>query len=148
MDALGIQRPTLMTRVSDYLPQIVSFVERLLEQGWLPVESSCFCNITYFFLPKFQSFGRLAYKTADGSVYFDVNAYSSKYAYGKLKPPETSGNTPSVKQSSLDFALWKAAKSSTEPHWISSWGSKGRPGWHVWANRIYLFWHKLNSYFG
>lgn len=33
------------------------------------------------------------------------------------------------KRSSLDFALWKAAKDK-EPCWESPWGC-GRPGWHI-----------------
>ncbi|XP_047343945.1 probable cysteine--tRNA ligase, mitochondrial isoform X5 [Vespa velutina] len=33
------------------------------------------------------------------------------------------------KRSSLDFALWKAAKDK-EPYWESPWGC-GRPGWHI-----------------
>lgn len=30
----------------------------------------------------------------------------------------------------MDFALWKARKSDTEPSWPSPWSS-GRPGWHI-----------------
>ena len=34
-----------------------------------------------------------------------------------------------VKESPLDFAIWKAAKPG-EPSWESPWG-QGRPGWHI-----------------
>ena len=89
------------------MPQILSFIEKLLSEG-------------------------LAYTTEDGSVYFNLKAYSDKnFLYGKLKPPDSLKISDGGKKFSSDFALWKAAKSPTEPSWKPSWGGYGRPGWHV-----------------
>jgi len=103
----SVERPTLLTKVSDYIPQILSFIQKLLSEG-------------------------LAYTTEDGSVYFNLKAYSDKnFLYGKLKPPDSLKISDGGKKFSSDFALWKAAKSATEPSWKPSWGGNGRPGWHV-----------------
>jgi len=74
---------------------------------------------------------------SQGDVYFNVEAYREKY--GELSGKNiddlrtgASGRTgaeSSIKKSSVDFALWKAAKEG-EPSWGSPW-SKGRPGWHI-----------------
>ena len=106
LNILSVQKPTVLTKVTDFIPQIISFIERLLHQDF-------------------------AYKTSDGSVYFNLNTYCKTYKYGKLKPFQVSSIIEGEKPSSNDFALWKAAKSSSEPGWTTSWGGKGRPGWHV-----------------
>lgn len=110
LEELGILKPSFMTRVSDFMPHIIFFIQKLLNQG-------------------------IAYKTSDGSVYFNVDKYSKNYRYGKLKQPETyvlaSDESSKEKISPLDFALWKASKTANEPFWVPTWGSKGRPGWHV-----------------
>lgn len=65
-----------------------------------------------------------------GSVYFDTVKYPY---YGKLdvpQPPEPHD----IKKSTIDFALWKAAKEN-EPYWESPWG-RGRPGWHIECSAI------------
>jgi len=73
----------------------------------------------------------------EGDVYFNVEAYKEKYGElsGKnindLKSGASgrTGSEASIKNSSVDFALWKTAKEG-EPSWESPWG-KGRPGWHI-----------------
>lgn len=124
LEQLGIQRPTLMTKVTQFMPQIMLFIQKLLEQG-------------------------VAYKTEDGSVYFNVTEFSKHYKYGKLKPisePPHSKSKDDFKKSLLDFALWKASKSNLEPSWVSSWGSKGRPGWHVSDHITLLYtWYLVGS---
>ena len=110
LSSLSVKKPTLVTRVSDFIPQIISFIEALLKDN-------------------------MAYKTDDGSVYFNLSVYSENYKYGKLKavtleqPSAKNGSYSNSKKN--DFALWKAAKSSSEPGWEPSWGGRGRPGWHV-----------------
>ncbi len=106
LDNLSVQRPSVLTKVTDFIPQIISFIETLLHQ-------------------------KLAYTTSDGSVYFSLNAYSKKYKYGKLKPFQVLLMEAENENRDEDFALWKATKSSSEPSWSPSWGGKGRPGWHV-----------------
>lgn len=112
--------PDVLTRVSEYVPKIVQFIQRIIGNG-------------------------LAYE-ANGSVYFDVNGFDKceNHHYAKLVP-EAYGDTTSLqegegdlsvtndrlseKRSPNDFALWKASKAG-EPWWDSPWG-RGRPGWHI-----------------
>jgi cysteinyl-tRNA synthetase len=107
MDKLNVRRADAHPRVTQHIPPIVSFIERLVEKG-------------------------LAY-AAGGDVFYSVRKFSG---YGKLskRTPEDlkAGARVEVddrKQDPLDFALWKAAKPG-EPSWDSPWG-KGRPGWHI-----------------
>ncbi|EMG46066.1 hypothetical protein SBY92_001217 [Candida maltosa Xu316] len=116
MAKLNVLPPTITTRVSEYIPDIIEFVDKIVENGY-------------------------AYKTDDGSVYFDTVKYEhSKHEYAKLQPwskgdmslindGEGSLSSGHTKKNSSDFALWKASKPG-EPSWDSKWG-KGRPGWHI-----------------
>jgi cysteinyl-tRNA synthetase len=97
-----------LTRVTEFIPQIIRFIEQLIERGY-------------------------AYATPEGNVYFDV---SKKDDYGKLSNQNVSMLHESVrkevekdKRSPLDFALWKSDQ-STSLSQPSPWGV-GRPGWHI-----------------
>lgn len=80
-----------------------------------------------------------AYRTEDGSVYFDVSSFP---AYGKLSQLQrrTLRSQPAAREESdeyaardhaADFVLWKARKPADgSNHWPSPWGD-GRPGWHI-----------------
>ncbi|GFO11575.1 cysteine--tRNA ligase, mitochondrial [Plakobranchus ocellatus] len=105
MAKLNVAAPNIITRVCDYIPQIISFVQRIEEKG-------------------------LAYRTSDGSVYFDVKKYGKYGRFAMQKDiPGADEGLNNVKKNSQDFALWKGSKAG-EPWWPSPWG-KGRPGWHV-----------------
>lgn len=114
MTALRCRPPSVLTRVSEYIPEIIQYVQRIVDNG-------------------------MAYE-ANGSVYFDTAKFRScGHTYGKLKPwavgsallaAEGESNfETSEKRSPMDFALWKASKPG-EPFWESPWGN-GRPGWHI-----------------
>jgi cysteinyl-tRNA synthetase len=119
MESLGVRPPDVVTRVTEYVPQIVHFVEAIVAKG-------------------------LAYASAAGSVYLSLEAFKAQgHTYRKLKPfaGDTSeadmaegegalgGAEAGEKQHPNDFALWKASKPG-EPSWPSPWGA-GRPGWHI-----------------
>ena len=135
MDRLRVRRPDTLTRVTEYVPEIVEFVKRIVENGY-------------------------AYEL-EGSVYFDTVVFDSSenHTYAKLEPwskgnrellAEGEGWSLTIstcilgndiyirtgalsvttgKRSASDFALWKASKPG-EPSWPSPWGP-GRPGWHI-----------------
>jgi cysteinyl-tRNA synthetase len=74
----------------------------------------------------------------NGSVYFDLKAFTSNYTYGKLsnrtlddlinESRKLQGSKE--KKSPQDFALWKKATNSHIMKWKSPWGD-GFPGWHI-----------------
>lgn len=104
---LNILPPSMTVRVTDSVPSIIKFIQKLFDKG-------------------------LAYKARDGSVYFDTTLYKN---YGKLHPVELAAISEDTEKKSLhDFALWKAAKPN-EPFWSSPWG-EGRPGWHIECSTI------------
>jgi len=110
-DALGILPPTVVPRATEYVPHMLSIIEKLEQKG-------------------------LAYKTEDGDVNYAVRGFEG---YGKLSGKSLddlrAGERVDVnagKRDPLDFVLWKAAKESEplEAKWDSQWG-RGRPGWHI-----------------
>ena len=116
---LNVLPPTIVTRVSEYIPEIVTFVEKIVERGY-------------------------AYATSDGSVYFSTGQFdnSEGHQYAKCQPwskgdmalladgeGSLTAGVVEGKRSASDFALWKASKAG-EPAWPSPWG-EGRPGWHI-----------------
>jgi cysteinyl-tRNA synthetase len=118
MASLGVRPPDVVTRVSEYVPEIIGFIEKIIQRGY-------------------------GYEI-DGSIYFDTSAFNSnpKHHYAKLEPwsakseslaqegeGDLSINPLSKKKSAADFALWKKSKEG-EPFWTSPWGN-GRPGWHI-----------------
>ncbi|XP_057389094.1 probable cysteine--tRNA ligase, mitochondrial isoform X5 [Balaenoptera acutorostrata] len=110
MAALKVLPPTVYLRVTENIPQIIAFIERIIANGH-------------------------AYSTAKGNVYFDLQSRGDRY--GKLVgvAPAPVGETGhSDKRHASDFALWKAAK-PREPSWASPWGA-GRPGWHTECSTI------------
>ncbi|KAK7082265.1 hypothetical protein SK128_026045, partial [Halocaridina rubra] len=118
MEALNVLPADVITRVSEYVPQIVDYVKKIIDNGY-------------------------AYESG-GSIYFDVGKFDAEpsHYYAKLVP-EAYGNQEALeegegvlssgaaqeKRNSNDFALWKASKAG-EPSWPSPWGL-GRPGWHI-----------------
>jgi cysteinyl-tRNA synthetase len=74
----------------------------------------------------------------NGTVYFDVEKYNSKFPYGALtnrKLEELLEGTRELdgqdeKKGRLDFALWINAKPEHIMRWPSPWGW-GFPGWHI-----------------
>jgi cysteinyl-tRNA synthetase len=117
MRVLNCRDPDVITRVTEYVPQIVDFVKKIEANGY-------------------------TYTTSDGSVYFNIEAFEAdRNHYAKLQPwnrndadlrDDGEGSLSkgtSEKKSDADFAIWKSSKPG-EPSWPSPWG-RGRPGWHI-----------------
>lgn len=133
MVRLRVRNPDTITRVTEYVPEIVNFVQGIIANGF-------------------------AYE-AEGSVYFNTLEFdnSEGHDYAKLEPWNTGNrelleggegqqtllflgtymlsiflgslSSKTGQRSTADFALWKASKPG-EPSWPSPWGA-GRPGWHI-----------------
>ena len=108
MKALHVTEADIKTKASEYIPQIIKFVDELIKKGH-------------------------AYATDKGDVYFSVKSFND---YGKLSHRKVEELRNGVrkeveegKKDPVDFALWKSAKTG-EIYWESPWG-KGRPGWHI-----------------
>lgn len=106
-DALGIKRATVHPKVTDTIPEIIAFIEVLIEKGFA-YESS---GDVYFDTSRFKTYGQLSKQSIE-----DLDA-GARVEVSELK------------KHPIDFALWKACKPG-EPFWESPWG-KGRPGWHI-----------------
>lgn len=104
---LNVLPATYKPRATAEMPNIIKFVENLIEKGYAYVVN----GDVYYRVRKFNRYGRLSHRNVDEM---------------------RSGARISVdehKEDPLDFALWKSAKPG-EPSWESPWGP-GRPGWHI-----------------
>jgi cysteinyl-tRNA synthetase len=103
---LGLGMPDHLPKATDSVPQIVAFIEQLIETGH-------------------------AY-AVEGDVYFRVASFPD---YGRLsgqRPDQVEEQEPNpLKEDGRDFALWKANKPETEDTWWDSPWGRGRPGWHI-----------------
>jgi cysteinyl-tRNA synthetase len=107
MDRLAVQRAHEYPSVTGFMPQIIDFVQALIEAGYAyPVDGD-----VYFEVERFPEYGKLSGRTEESGV------------VGARKELEPGKRDP------RDFALWKRAKPG-EPSWESPWG-QGRPGWHI-----------------
>jgi cysteinyl-tRNA synthetase len=125
-DALGCLRPgktgetpkpenTYVPHATAHIADMISLIEKLLARG-------------------------IAYRAADGSVYFSIEKYRGcgchygqlvKLNFDEMKPGQRVSSDEYDKASLADFALWKArAPEDGDVFWPSPWG-EGRPGWHI-----------------
>ena len=111
MDTLGIEQPERISRATENIPEMASFIRKLAKK-------------------------KVAYKAEDGSWYFRIDKFKG---YGKLSKKDFAGMIPDgggrmdadeyEKDDARDFALWKAPKEG-EASWDTEIGP-GRPGWHI-----------------
>jgi len=103
---LGLGQADFLPKATESVPQIVEFIEALIDAGH-------------------------AY-AVDGDVYFRVASFPE---YGRLsgqRPDQVEEQEPNPrKEDARDFALWKANKPETEDTWWDSPWGRGRPGWHI-----------------
>ena len=126
-DTLNILPATEYTKATDYIDKMISMIEILIQKEF-------------------------AYKTEDGSVYFDIK---KDQEYGKLSHFNLSNLKDNAKgrlikdeydkDNAQDFALWKAwDEKDGDVFWDTSLG-KGRPGWHIECSAMSM--DKLGSSF-
>jgi len=113
-DLLNIVPADTYTKATDYISEMVELIKKLIENGF-------------------------AYKTDDGSVYFNIHKDTE---YGKLSHFKLSDLKENAdnrldkkdeyeKENAKDFALWKAwTEDDGDVFWDTELG-KGRPGWHI-----------------
>jgi cysteinyl-tRNA synthetase len=102
-------------RATEHIPEIISLIEKLLARG-------------------------VAYKAADGSVYFSIEKYRGcgcnygqllKLNFDEMRAGERVKSDEYAKESVVDFALWKSrVPDDGDIFWPSPFG-EGRPGWHI-----------------
>ena len=107
-EKLNIRRAKHYPRASEFIPQMVELITKLIEKGH-------------------------AYEVG-GTVYYDIASFP---AYGKLSRNTTGkllagarGEVDPRKRHPGDFTLWKAAGAHRLQVWPSPWGA-GFPGWHI-----------------
>lgn len=109
--AVNIEPATKHPRATENIPDIIAFVQTLIEKGDA-YESD---GDVYYRARKFAHYGQLSGQSID-----DLEVGASEHV---------SADEIGKKEDPMDFALWKAAKPG-EISWDSPWG-QGRPGWHI-----------------
>jgi cysteinyl-tRNA synthetase len=115
LKALNCKEPHVKPRATEYIAEIISLIEKLIARG-------------------------IAYKAADGSVYFSITKYQGcgcnygqllKLNFDEMRAGERVSSDEYEKESVADFALWKArVQDDGDIFWPSPFG-EGRPGWHI-----------------
>ena len=107
LDALGIRRAQHYPRATQYIPQMLAIIERLIESGHAyRVDGN-----VYYAVATFPGYGQLSGNTGDELL-----------AGARVEVNEQ-------KRDPRDFALWK-----TDPHHVMQWDGpfgRGFPGWHI-----------------
>ncbi|HEY1419433.1 MAG TPA: cysteine--tRNA ligase [Candidatus Dormibacteraeota bacterium] len=105
---LNIRRAGAYPRASEYIPQMIELITRLIAKGH-------------------------AYEV-EGTIYYDIASFP---AYGRLSRNTTDkllagsrGEVDPRKHHPGDFTMWKAAGEHRLQVWPSPWGP-GYPGWHI-----------------
>ena len=108
LDALNIERPEIIPKATDHIPEMLEIVEGLCGKGY-------------------------GYEISDG-IYFDIGKFPG---YGKLSRIDLDELRAGArvelneeKRHPADFALWKKAPPEHIMQWPSQWGM-GYPGWHI-----------------
>jgi cysteinyl-tRNA synthetase len=115
LKTLNCREPHQKPRATEFIPEIISLIEKLIQRG-------------------------IAYKAADGSVYFSIEKYRGcgcnygqlvKLNFDEMRAGERVASDEYDKESLADFALWKArVPDDGDVFWPSPFG-EGRPGWHI-----------------
>jgi len=111
LNILNIQKADIFPKATAHISDMVNLIKKLLDKG-------------------------IAYKTSDGSIFFNISKFPD---YGKLqklnsdqmKKGKRVETDEYDKDSVYDFVLWKGYKPEDgDIFWETEIG-KGRPGWHI-----------------
>ena len=106
-DGLNIKRATVNPRATEFIDDIIEFVDQLIQKGYAYEVN----GDVYFRTKKFEGYGKLL-----GQNLEDLQSGARIDIDDRKEDP-------------MDFAIWKGQKPG-EPAWESPWGL-GRPGWHI-----------------
>jgi cysteinyl-tRNA synthetase len=122
LKTLNCVLPQQMPRATEHIGEIIALIKKLVARG-------------------------IAYKAADGSVYFSIEKYQGcgctygrllKLNFEEMRAGERVRSDEYAKESVADFALWKArVPEDGDVFWPSPWG-EGRPGWHIECSAMSL----------
>ena len=108
MDKLNIDRPEIITKATDNIPQMIQYVKEIIQNGY-------------------------GYETSKG-IYFDISKLDKYPVLSNRKiDDQIAGARVEVdkeKKSPYDFALWIKAPENHIMKWDSPWGLS-YPGWHL-----------------
>ena len=107
MAALGAEKPDFQPRATDYIPQMLAMVRKLIESGHAYVAE----GHVLFSVPSWPDYGKLSRRNRDDMI---------AGARVEVAP---------YKKDPADFILWKPS-TPEQPGWESPYG-RGRPGWHL-----------------
>jgi len=125
MKKLNVQRPDIVCKATDHIPQMIELVKKLEMKGY-------------------------TYKTSDG-IYFDTSKFKCYADFARLNMQQLQEGArvePNPeKRNPPDFALWKfsPAGAKRQMEWDSPWNGKGFPGWHIECSAMSM--HYLGSTF-
>lgn len=114
-DALNILPPHTAPRATDYVPQMIAFIEGLIAKGHAYEKNG---NV-FFDVTSFPTYGQLSGNTLE-----------------QLKVGARLEEHPD-KKNPWDFALWLRAPEGHLMRWESPWGV-GYPGWHIECSAMNL----------
>src|SRR3989338_4349016 len=111
LETLNIEKADIYPKATEHIKEMVDIIKKLIKEG-------------------------IAYKSEDGSVYYDISKFKdygklSKTKIAQLKEGARVKQDSYEKEEAKDFALWKAFdKEDGNVFWETEIG-KGRPGWHI-----------------
>src|SRR6266571_1890504 len=112
---VNIQPAVEYPRATQYIPQMIELIEKLIVQGHAYVIG----GTVYYDIATFPAYGRLSRNTTDNLL------------TGVRGDPDPRKKQPG------DFTLWKAAGEHRQQLWPSPWG-EGFPGWHIECSAMSL----------
>ena len=111
LESLNIDKADVFPRATEHIKEMADIIKKLLKN-------------------------KIAYKSEDGSIYYDISKFKDygKLSHTKIKELKEGARVKQDyydKEQVNDFALWKAYdKEDGNVFWETEIG-KGRPGWHI-----------------